>query len=92
MPANSLLLITDSSIDLIEFGIKPSQLRFGTVQDVSTVSVGSITEDHREELKRLIINSVSKRTVSIPFDEENCAVAVMFSGGLDSSLIAAVVA
>ena len=35
--------------------------------------------------------SVSKRTESIPFDEENCAVAIMFSGGLDSSLIAAIV-
>ena len=38
-----------------------------------------------------MINSVKKRTMSIPFDDENCAVSVMFSGGLDSSLIAAIV-
>ena len=38
-----------------------------------------------------MINSVLKRTVSIPFDEDNCAVSVMFSGGLDSSLIAGIV-
>ena len=30
MPANSMLVISDASIDLIEFDRKPSQLRFGT--------------------------------------------------------------
>ena len=31
MPANSMLVISDASIDLIEFDRKPSQLRFGTI-------------------------------------------------------------
>ena len=54
--------------------------------------MGQITKANREELKQLLIKSVLKRTLSIPFDEENCAVSIMYSGGLDSSLIAAIVA
>ena len=69
MPADSLLVITDTLINLIEFDIKPSQLRFGTDMQISTVSTGVITTARREELKQLLINSVMKRTVSIPFDE-----------------------
>ena len=91
MPANSMLVISDASIDLIEFDRKPSQLRFGTADQLSQVTTGLVTKEHRDELKQLMINSVKKRTMSIPFDDENCAVSVMFSGGLDSSLIAAIV-
>jgi asparagine synthetase B (glutamine-hydrolysing) len=39
-----------------------------------------------------MINSVYKRIVNIPFAEEHSAVAVMFSGGLDSTLLACILA
>ena len=44
------------------------------------------------ELKNLMINSVHKRIINIPFSEGHSAVAVMFSGGLDSTLLACILA
>ena len=48
-----------------------------------------------ESLKYLMIEAVNKRTKNIPFDSSNeskvhDAVSIMFSGGLDSTLIAAI--
>ena len=38
------------------------------------------------------MNSVQKRIINIPFSETFNSVAVMFSGGLDSTLLACILA
>ena len=76
----------------------PSLLRFGERQsDVTSSQLrsGQVTEEHMETLKYLMIEAVNKRVKNIPFKSSSegkvhDAVSIMFSGGLDSTLIAAI--
>ena len=87
-----MIVLDESSETLLvcEADEKPSDLRFG----ISTIQAKTLDTSLVAELKKLIVKSVIKRVESIPFSikEQNDAVAVMFSGGLDSTLLATILA
>ena len=51
---------------------------------------GQVSEENLDTITEMMKQSVYDRTINIPFsvDENNTAVSVMFSGGLDSTLLA----
>ena len=64
-------------------------MRFSAQQEEA--SIGHVTDNDMLQLRSLMVSSVEKRTKSIPFNSEHghSGIIIMFSGGLDSTLIAA---
>lgn len=91
MPSNSILFIdhNEESISLIQNEQQPSMIRFKERPLIKDI----IGQPKIEMLAKLLTNAVSKRTQNIPFNvsQQHDAVLVMFSGGLDSTILASII-
>jgi len=67
--------------------MKPSDYRFTKLQVDKPAQTPPL-----EKLHQLLSEAVSKRILTIPFDKETNSVLCMFSGGLDSTILACLLA
>lgn len=67
LPSNSLVVIKDDTIKWMQNTRLPSMLRFGECSSEKELTSGLIEPSHMEALKELLLDSVHKRTKSIPF-------------------------
>jgi asparagine synthetase B (glutamine-hydrolysing) len=78
-----MLVFDQDSCSLLKSDKEPSHYRFGEPQKPITIN-----NTLMEQLDNLFKNSILKRVKNIPFTEQHQDVIVMFSGGLDSTILA----